>query len=62
MKYTFNFVDMFDADMFSKNYEFDNLKEAEQHAKRLLAEDMNSAVCVEITSEDYSVVRHKVNK
>lgn len=62
MKYTFNFVDMFDADMFSKEYEFDNLKEAEEHAERLLAEDMNNAVCVEITSEDYSVIRHKVSK
>lgn len=62
MKYTFNFVDMFDADMFSKTYEFNNIKEAEQHAKHLLAEDMNNAVAVEITSEDYSIIRHKVNK
>lgn len=62
MKYTFHFVDIQDNDMFDKNYEFDNLQEARNHASLLLANDMNNTHHIEITSEDYSVIRDQVTK
>lgn len=62
MKYTFNFVNAFDDDMFNKDYEHKDIKEAEEHAKLLLAEDMNNTQCIEITAEDYSIIRQKVKK
>lgn len=62
MKYTFHFVDIHDNDMFDKNYEFNNIEEARRHATLLLANDMNNTHHIEITSEDYSVVRDRVNK
>ncbi|WP_373833709.1 hypothetical protein [Bacteroides heparinolyticus] len=60
MKYRFIYVDVEDNDLQEKNYEFDSLEEAKDHALNLLGVDCSGAHHIEITSEDGRVIREKV--
>lgn len=57
--FTFYFVDNNDCDIQTKHYDFNNLNEAIQHAKKLLAVDMMNTDHIEISSPE--VTRHIVN-
>lgn len=60
MKYRFIYVDIENNDLQEKNYEFNTLKEAKDHAVNLLGTDCSDTDHIEITAEDGSVIREKV--
>lgn len=60
MNYKFYYVDNNGCDLYSKEYSFDTFEEAEYHARRQLAVNMQGLECIEISSE--LITRHIVKE